>query len=335
MSGRERDSRRPAPSAAVAADRARTNEYFVPKDGIDREVITADICRYLGNDALVRPGSYEDPQTRVLTQGYYLTAYRNLTSAMITDLKQDSARWADELQATSSRGQISNGIPVRDSNGMVRSNKPVVEYRASTTHQSRQYYGPTENTPAPPASYPTSSTPGGGNPVYGDAIYGSGTAYGQPSQPAYGSQGYAPENYVPAPQAPYIQGSNYRSEQESQHRTPLSGGQGAIPRQGFQPTSNYDGRSQPNYQSSAPYQSNIPAPSQYSSTGEPYGGYSRTPYDTPMQDEYDTPHRGGYPSTTQYSQPSSTTATANQGARRGDRDREERDRHSSHRSGRR
>lgn len=37
----------------------RTNEYFVPKDGIDREVITADICRYLGNDALVRPGTYE------------------------------------------------------------------------------------------------------------------------------------------------------------------------------------------------------------------------------------------------------------------------------------
>lgn len=31
------------------------NKYFVPRDGIDREVITADICRYLGNDALMRP----------------------------------------------------------------------------------------------------------------------------------------------------------------------------------------------------------------------------------------------------------------------------------------
>jgi hypothetical protein len=37
----------------------RQNEYFVPRDGIDREVISADICRYLGNDALVRPGHYE------------------------------------------------------------------------------------------------------------------------------------------------------------------------------------------------------------------------------------------------------------------------------------
>lgn len=37
----------------------RQNEYFVPRDGIDREVISADVCRYLGNDALVRPGVYE------------------------------------------------------------------------------------------------------------------------------------------------------------------------------------------------------------------------------------------------------------------------------------
>jgi hypothetical protein len=57
MSGRDRDRERDRRAAAAAS--ARTNEYFVPKDGIDREVITADICRYLGNDALVRPGNYE------------------------------------------------------------------------------------------------------------------------------------------------------------------------------------------------------------------------------------------------------------------------------------
>lgn len=44
---------------ATAAGTGRQNEYFVPRDGIDREVISADICRYLGNDALVRPGHYE------------------------------------------------------------------------------------------------------------------------------------------------------------------------------------------------------------------------------------------------------------------------------------
>jgi hypothetical protein len=52
---------------AQQAAQARTNEYFVPKDGIDREVITADICRYLGNDALVRPGQYEVGHRRIET----------------------------------------------------------------------------------------------------------------------------------------------------------------------------------------------------------------------------------------------------------------------------
>jgi hypothetical protein len=46
-------------AARKRAKYSRTIEYFVPKDGIDREVITQDICRYLGDDALVRPGNYE------------------------------------------------------------------------------------------------------------------------------------------------------------------------------------------------------------------------------------------------------------------------------------
>lgn len=52
-------SRRPGASGNPLPAAGRQNEYFVPRDGIDREVITADICRYLGNDALVRPGTYE------------------------------------------------------------------------------------------------------------------------------------------------------------------------------------------------------------------------------------------------------------------------------------
>jgi hypothetical protein len=55
MSSRDRDRDRGRDLRA----RRHTNEYFVPKDGIDTEVITSDIYRYLGNDALVRPGNYE------------------------------------------------------------------------------------------------------------------------------------------------------------------------------------------------------------------------------------------------------------------------------------
>ena len=53
-------SRQQAGRGAAGNNNVRQNEYFVPRDGIDREVITADICRYLGNDALVRPGTYLD-----------------------------------------------------------------------------------------------------------------------------------------------------------------------------------------------------------------------------------------------------------------------------------
>lgn len=74
----------------------RYNEYFLPGEGISREVIQADICRYIGNDALVRPGTYEG------RDGYLIKSYRNLTSEMISDLKADSARWeAERRQALS------------------------------------------------------------------------------------------------------------------------------------------------------------------------------------------------------------------------------------------
>lgn len=53
----ERDGATPRPGGPPTS--VRKNEYFVPKEGIDREVITADICRYLGQDALVRPGNYQ------------------------------------------------------------------------------------------------------------------------------------------------------------------------------------------------------------------------------------------------------------------------------------
>lgn len=53
--GRDRD-RRERPTERSGG---RYNEYFLPGEGISREVIQADICRYLGNDALVRPGTYE------------------------------------------------------------------------------------------------------------------------------------------------------------------------------------------------------------------------------------------------------------------------------------
>jgi hypothetical protein len=98
---------------------ARTNEYFLPGDGIDREIITAKICRYLGNEATIRPGSFEDPQTRQIHKGYFITAYGKLTTAMIADLKADSERWMLEKEAIDLNGQPSSGssgLPVSGQN---------------------------------------------------------------------------------------------------------------------------------------------------------------------------------------------------------------------------
>ncbi|KAF5983495.1 transcription factor [Fusarium coicis] len=88
----------------------RQNEYFLPRDGIDREVISADICRYLGNDALVRPGHYEHPQTGQAVQGYFISAYRNLTAEKEEKLSRDKSAH--------------------------------VQYRDSEVHLIRQQYGP-------------------------------------------------------------------------------------------------------------------------------------------------------------------------------------------------
>jgi len=58
---------------------ARQNDYFVDGAGIAPEVITAEICKYLGQDAVVRPGTHIGSDGTVIS-GYFLTAYRNLTS---------------------------------------------------------------------------------------------------------------------------------------------------------------------------------------------------------------------------------------------------------------
>ncbi|ETN40426.1 uncharacterized protein HMPREF1541_04703 [Cyphellophora europaea CBS 101466] len=76
----------------------RYNDYFVPGAGI--EVIQHEICRYLGNDATVRPFTNKDGRT-----GFLVRAYRALTSAMIDDLKRDSARWRQDQDRRNRQGR--------------------------------------------------------------------------------------------------------------------------------------------------------------------------------------------------------------------------------------
>ncbi|QKX63477.1 uncharacterized protein TRUGW13939_10647 [Talaromyces rugulosus] len=154
----------------------RHNEYFISGDGISREVIQADICRYLGNDALVKPGSHQG------RQGYLIRAYRNLTSEMITDLKADSARWEQEVARRADMGYSR------------------ASYASSSIHEMRQQQqggggggGPSPATFNPPPNqymdpYPQQPQYGGGHqpPHYGTPAYTSSQSPGFP-QNAYAS----------------------------------------------------------------------------------------------------------------------------------------------------
>ncbi len=130
---------------------------------------------------------------------------------MIADLKADSARWEDERRTTASRGQPSNGIPLRDSDGFVRkSNTPIVGYRDSQTHSSRQYYGPTEPQGGGAPGYASNAGAGPQGPqgVYDNGPSYSSQNYGAPA-PSYNQQpGYAiqSDNY-------YVAGADLRADQ--------------------------------------------------------------------------------------------------------------------------
>lgn len=152
------------------ASRPRLNEYFIDKSGISREVIQADICRYLGNDALVRPGEHEG------RQGYFIRAYRNLTSEMIADLKTDSNRWEADKQRRDLRPES-----------------------YSTHHEPREPSYPTNPPYADPAygRPPTTYSSAPTQPAYGGYTQPS----NYPSVPAYSTP---PGGFVPAPAAPPV-----------------------------------------------------------------------------------------------------------------------------------
>lgn len=131
---------------------------------------------------------------------------------MIADLKADSERWETERRQTASRGQPANGISLRDSDGIVRkSNVPTVGYRDSNTHQTRQYYGPTE-AGQPSSGYPSSNstgTPLGS--VYDGPVYQQ-QNYAQPAQ------GYAQPAGYPIQDNYYVAGADLVADQSRSSR---------------------------------------------------------------------------------------------------------------------
>ncbi|KAJ5108525.1 hypothetical protein N7456_005200 [Penicillium angulare] len=205
----------------------RQNEYFIPGDGISREVIQADICRYLGNDALVRPGSHGG------RQGFFIRAYRNLTSEMIADIKADSARWEADVSRRADLG-YPRGSYIQDVNMSHAPNTGPANYASSGVHevrQQQQQQGPSPTTfSAAPAQtymdpYSQGSYAGSQNAPYNQppssyssthSPYSSGQApypppqvsYSGPSQPVVTAADMHPSSYTYSPGYGYEGGRN-------------------------------------------------------------------------------------------------------------------------------
>ncbi|PGH16300.1 hypothetical protein AJ79_01839 [Helicocarpus griseus UAMH5409] len=164
----------------------RQNEYFIEKNGIAREVIQADICRYLGNQALVKPGTHQG------RQGYFIRAYRNLTPEMIADLKADSARWEAESAARRHEGQPpASGIHNQEMVMPSEPNRFIGDYNASDTHENRQRTGPSVAFAPSPNQYDGYGAP---------AQYSYSSAQPGPYQPSYSqptTYGAVPPTYAP------------------------------------------------------------------------------------------------------------------------------------------
>ncbi|KAJ4658490.1 hypothetical protein HRR90_002046 [Exophiala dermatitidis] len=88
-SSRDRDSVRPE-----------YTEYFCPGEGIEREVIQHEICKYLGQDATCRPTRSDEAR-----QGYWVKAYRPFTTAMVQSLREETIRWQRERERRARQGR--------------------------------------------------------------------------------------------------------------------------------------------------------------------------------------------------------------------------------------
>ncbi|KAI9743810.1 MAG: hypothetical protein M1818_002544 [Claussenomyces sp. TS43310] len=261
-------------SASTKSSRKIT--FFVPGNGIDREVISTDICRYLGNDATVKPGTHTDMDTGAASGGYFVTAYRALTTEQLADLKADSVRWAAERQRNPPRGQSSGGISPRGSDAVMRKSNtiPTEGYRQSVTRQQGWSEPPPGREPgyAPQQAYP----PG--------APQTSRPGYSQPQYPTdrnrdpYSNQ----ENYVLGPtEVAYPVQPGPRSLQPA-YQDMRGQHAGPYPQQRQQPPQGYHNQ---------PGQIMSPPGAQYVTRETPPPPYGRAPStdsrDEPMDDFYE------------------------------------------------
>ncbi|KAL8804254.1 MAG: hypothetical protein Q9200_005903 [Gallowayella weberi] len=136
---RRREPREPVrePSFTPAPKGAALNEFFVDGEGIHREVMQRELCKFLGPDALSRPGSYNGQK------GFIVTAVRPFTSKMIETLQSLSQDYEREKREMNSRGY--KGSPMRASPSAALPNPSSdYPYSSSRTRERQEAVDPYE-----------------------------------------------------------------------------------------------------------------------------------------------------------------------------------------------
>lgn len=187
---RERD-----PRDRPERESARLNEYFVNGEGIHREVMQREICKYLGPEAYSRPGTHNG------ATGFIVTAVRPFTQKMIDDLVLLSEDFILENRDLSRKGY--EGVPYTQSQTSRRSDRSESGFMSppdpSYGGGDRYLHQPTYSSAAGQPGYTTT------------AGYPQVSNYPPSQIPGYSSsQGYPPvSGYPPAPS--YSSGTTYPS----------------------------------------------------------------------------------------------------------------------------
>ncbi|MCJ1468585.1 hypothetical protein MMC07_007214 [Pseudocyphellaria aurata] len=180
------------------------NEFFVDGEGIHRDVMQREICKYLGPEAYSRPGTYNG------APGYIVTAVRPFTPKMIDDLQMLSESWVSENRDLSRRGY--EGSPTRSSpvTGLPNQDLGVPYQQSQTSRRSDRSDSslPSSQDPYMEARYPPQLpyTSAGVNPSYTPTSGGY-----QPPPPNYATPqmaGYPSSGYAQVPGG-YQQGTAY------------------------------------------------------------------------------------------------------------------------------
>ncbi|MCJ1372106.1 hypothetical protein MMC20_003327 [Loxospora ochrophaea] len=197
----DREPGRPRREQPREPRRLPLNEYFVDGEGIHREVMQMEICKYLGAEAISRPGEYNG------RKGYMIKALRPFTPDMLDDLKTISQDYVSERNNYRDQGYDRESIPSFDQSLTYEASRR--QNFSDSRYQSPGTSGPSGSPYPPGSTYSQGQTYPPGSRFPQDVGYytAAGLAPGFPATAADG--GRFPLNYTHEPTGEFPPGQGF------------------------------------------------------------------------------------------------------------------------------